>query len=220
MRFLRRFRPALVVAMLLAGACGPAPVAETDEVVDLFGAALSEAALERTNHRVTYDPAYRRIGYPGGDVPSDRGVCTDLVVRAYRALGLDLQRLVHEDMVKAFSEYPTRWGLTAPDPNIDHRRVPNLEVFFTRHGEVLPISDRAEDYRPGALVTWDVDGRPHIGIVVDRLSEDGERHLVVHNIGRGPRLEDVLFAYPVTGHYRYVVPGAVATPTAIPAATP
>jgi hypothetical protein len=168
-----------------------------------FVRALTVAALERTLHDVRYDPTYRRIGYPGGDVPAHFGVCTDVVIRAYRALGVDLQQLVHEDMQAHFDSYPTRWGLSAPDANIDHRRVPNLEVFFARHGEKLAVTDDPEDYLPGDLVTWDVAGRPHIGIMVDRRSADSGRHLVVHNIGAGPRLEDMLFDWPITGHYRY-----------------
>lgn len=164
---------------------------------------LTSAALERTRHDVRYDGGYRRIPYPGGDVPADIGVCTDVVVRSYRALGIDLQRLVHEDMVIAFASYPDRWGLSAPDRNIDHRRVPNLEVFFSRHGERLPITDRAGDYQPGDLVTWMVGPLPHIGIVVSVPSRDGRRFQIVHNISRGPRLEDILFDYPIVGHFRY-----------------
>jgi len=164
------------------------------------------AALERTRHRVTYNGAYRRIPYPGGDVPANTGVCTDVVIRAYRAgLGVDLQKRVHEDMRRAFARYPRTWGLSHPDPNIDHRRVPNLQVFLTRHGRGLPVSRDPGDYRPGDLVTWMVGGTlPHIGIVTDRRSADGERPLIVHNIGRGPKLEDMLFDFPITGHYRYL----------------
>ena len=163
--------------------------------------------MERLSHSVTYDGRYRAIAYPNGDVPESVGVCTDLVVRVYRAVGVDLQRRVHEDMVDAFAAYPKTWGLEAPDTNIDHRRVPNLQVFFERRGAALPVSDDPEDYEPGDLVTWMLPGRlPHIGIVVVRRSDDGLRPLIVHNIGRGPQLEDALFAYPVTGHYRYRPP--------------
>ena len=164
------------------------------------------AALAQTRQSVVYDGAYRRIPYPMGDVPADRGVCTDVVIRAYRAVGIDLQRLVHEDMEADFAAYPHLWGLSEPDANIDHRRVPNLKTFFARHGTNLPISPAAKDYAPGDLVTWMLPGNlPHIGIVTDRLSQDGEHPLVVHNIGAGPKLEDVLFAFPITGHYRYGV---------------
>jgi uncharacterized protein len=164
---------------------------------------LNAAALERTRHQVTYDPAYVRLAYPGGDVAADRGVCADVVIRAYRAVGIDLQRLVHEDMVRAFSRYPDLWGLSRPDRNIDHRRVPNLETFFRRHGRVLPVSRDPRAYRPGDLVSWRLpDGRPHIGIVATRVSADGTP-LVVHNIGAGPRLEDRLFDFAIAGHFRY-----------------
>ena len=167
---------------------------------------LSAAAVERTNHAVRYDPAYVRIPYPGGDVPADTGVCTDEIIRSYRALGVDFQKEVHEDMEQNFSAYSNgrRWGLAHTDSNIDHRRVPSLMVFFSRKGESLPISSRAEDYSPGDLVTWDLGGGvPHIGIVVDRTSPSTARYLVVHNIGRGPKMEDVLFSWKITGHYRY-----------------
>lgn len=169
-----------------------------------FSKRLAAAALERTSHHVTYDGSYRRVPYPNGDVPPDVGVCTDVVIRAYRELGIDLQREVHEEMQAHFEAFPKSWGLRAPDPNIDHRRVPNLRVFFARKGLTLPVSDRGRDYVAGDLVTWTVAGKlPHIGIVSDQSSADGSRPLVVHNIGRGPRIEDVLFAYPITGHYRY-----------------
>ncbi len=165
---------------------------------------LSAAALERTSHPVLYDAAYRVIAYPMGDVPADRGVCADEIIRAYRSLGIDLQRLVHEDMRAHFSAYPRLWGLAGPDPNIDHRRVPNLERFFARHGRTLTLGTSPGEYRPGDLVTWRLGGTlPHIGIVTDRRSEDGARPLIVHNIGAGPKLEDVLFAFPLFGHYRY-----------------
>jgi uncharacterized protein YijF (DUF1287 family) len=167
---------------------------------------LVAAAIERTHHSVRYDPAYVRIPYPGGDVPAGTGVCTDEVIRAYRAVGVDLQKEVHEDMKQNFSVYPRRWTWMSwrPDSNIDHRRVPNLMVFFSRRGQTLGITKRAEDYAPGDLVTWDL-GRnvPHIGIVVDRKSIASGRNMIVHNIGQGPMMEDVLFNWKITGHYRY-----------------
>ena len=172
---------------------------------------LVDAALERTAHTVRYDGRYLSIPYPGGDVPADQGVCSDVVIRAYRQLGIDLQQQVHEDMKAHFARYPSRrlWGLRRPDTNIDHRRVPNLEVFFARKGEQLAVSDAAGDYRPGDVVTWRLPGNlPHIGIVVDRQDAASGRPLVVHNIGAGPRLEDALFAFPITGHYRYLPPDA------------
>jgi hypothetical protein len=169
---------------------------------------LSDAALERTNHSVRYDPSYVGIPYPNGDVPADTGVCTDEVIRSYRALGIDLQKEVHEDIKANPTAYPNHSRGTHPhtDTNIDHRRVPNLMFFFTRKGESLPITNKSGDYTPGDLVTWDLGGNVlHIGIVVDRKSPSG-RYLVVHNIGWGPKLEDVLFNWKITGHYRYFGP--------------
>ena len=165
---------------------------------------LSDAALELTKYRVVYDPSYQKIAYPNGDVAPNRGVCTDVVIRAYRKLGIDLQQKVHEDMKANFSKYPKRWGLKRTDTNIDHRRVPNLETFFTRHGQKLTVSNNPDNYKPGDIVAWVLDnGLDHIGIVVDRKSKDGKRYLVVHNIGRGQVAEDCLFSWKITGHYRY-----------------
>lgn len=172
--------------------------------VDEFATRLVDAAMDRLSHNVIYDGSYRRIDYPNGDVPDHIGVCTDLVVRAYRAVGIDLQQAVHEDMKANFPAYPKVWGHSGPDANIDHRRVSNLQVFFERKGMMLGESPNAEDYRPGDLVTWVLPGNlRHIGIVVNRRSSDGRRPLVVHNIGDGPELDDVLFEFPITGHYRY-----------------
>ena len=173
-----------------------------------FAEKLSDAAIERTRHQVLYDGSYHVIPYPGGDVPEHIGVCTDVIIRSYRKVGLDLQRAVHEDMKEHFHLYPKLWGLRKPDPNIDHRRVPNLRVFFSRHGEALPVSEDADAYKVGDIVTWNLSRRgsvPHIGIVTDKISDAGVP-MVVHNIGAGPRLEDRLFAYEITGHYRYAAP--------------
>jgi uncharacterized protein len=181
---------------------------------------LAAAAIERTNHVVRYDPGYVGIAYPGGDVPAEAGVCTDEVIRAYRALGVDLQKEVHEDMSANFARYPagTVWRQKRPDKNIDHRRVPNLMVFFSRKGEILPITDNPSDYQPGDLVTWDLGrGLTHIGIVVDRKSLLGGRYLMEHNIGAGPKIEDVLFDWKITGHYRYLGPPAKPKATNQPA---
>jgi uncharacterized protein len=165
---------------------------------------LSEAAIGLTKDHVTYDPAYFRIPYPNGDVPANKGVCTDVVIRAYRKIGVDLQRAVHEDMRANFALYPKIWGLKRPDTNIDHRRVPNLRVFFGRKGQQKPVTNRAADYRPGDIVTWNLPrGLTHIGVVVNRKSADGQRCLIVHNIGNGQELSDCLFTYPITGHYTY-----------------
>ncbi|MEZ0225019.1 MAG: DUF1287 domain-containing protein [Alphaproteobacteria bacterium] len=165
------------------------------------------AAIAQSAYTKGYDGSYTVIPYPGGDVAKETGVCTDVVIRAYRALGFDLQQLVHEDMKKNFGLYPKIWGLKRTDTNIDHRRVPNLQVFFTRHGQKLAVSDNAADYKPGDIVTWDLTWPkrplPHIGIVTDRRSDDGLRPLIVHNIGRGAQVENMLFSYKITGHYRY-----------------
>lgn len=167
---------------------------------------LAAAAKERTKHHVTYNGSYFKIDYPNGDVPRHLGVCTDVIIRSYRKLGIDLQKQVHEDMASHFDQYPSKriWGLSKPDKNIDHRRVPNLQVFFKRHGDSLPITDNPSDYIPGDLVTWMLPGNlPHIGIVVDERSSDNSRPLIVHNIGSGPEMGDILFEYRITGHYRY-----------------
>jgi len=171
-----------------------------------FGMRLSRAAIGRTEYHIVYDPAYVRLDYPGGDVAADRGVCADVVVRALRVMQIDLQMLVHEDMTRAFSAYPNHWGLTQPDSNIDHRRVPNLEVFFARREASKPISNDASSYQPGDIVAWNLRGAmggwlPHIGIVTHQTAPSG-RPLIVHNIGAGPKLEDVLFNWKITGHYR------------------
>lgn len=165
---------------------------------------LAEQALKRTESKITYDSSYFKISYPMGDVPADKGVCTDVVIRSYRKLGIDLQQRVHQDMKHHFWKYPKIWRLTKPDTNIDHRRVPNLMVFFKRHGTVLPISKKALDYKPGDIVTWDLGGGvTHIGIVSDQKSKSQKGYQIVHNIGGGPRLEDVLFDWQVTGHFKY-----------------
>lgn len=168
---------------------------------------LSSAALNRTRSNVRYDGSYLKIAYPGGDVPQNIGVCTDVIIRSYRQLGIDLQEQVHRDMSAAFHTYPNprKWGLSKPDANIDHRRVYNLRNFFQRRGAALPITHNPRDYKPGDLVTWMVGPHlPHIGIVVNKPSKaDPNRLMIVHNIARGPQLEDILFAFPITGHYRY-----------------
>lgn len=166
---------------------------------------LAGAALARTHVEVAYDGSYLVIDYPNGDVPSQVGVCTDLVIRSYRALGIDLQQLLHEDIKDHFNDYPSKriWGLTKPDTNIDHRRVPNLQTFFERYGETLVVSNDASDYKSGDLVTWVLPGNlPHIGIVSTKVSTTGVP-LIVHNIGEGPKLENMLFNFPISGHYRY-----------------
>ncbi|MEX1033198.1 MAG: DUF1287 domain-containing protein [Cellvibrionaceae bacterium] len=168
---------------------------------------LVAAALERANHSVRYDGGYLSIPYPNGDVPATIGVCTDVIIRSYRALGIDLQQLVHEDMTENFAHYPSKriWNLSRPDSNIDHRRVPNLQVFFLRHGDTLAVTDNKYDYVAGDIVTWILPGNlPHIGIVTDRVSPATGNPLIVHNIGAGPKVEDMLFSHDITGHYRYL----------------
>jgi uncharacterized protein YijF (DUF1287 family) len=163
---------------------------------------LLEGAYLQVGKTASYDGAYRVIPYPGGDVPIESGACTDVIIRAYRHAGVDLQALVHEDMSRAFDAYPRLWGLRRPDSNIDHRRVPNLATFFQRHGVVLPVTASPDDFAPGDIVTWRLpSGVPHIGIVSDRA--EGATRLMVHNVGQGAKVEDVLFQYQITGHYRY-----------------
>ena len=167
-----------------------------------------EVAISLEDSSVRYDGSYRKIGYPLGDVPADVGVCSDVIIRAYRGIDIDLQQLVHEDMKKNFSVYPKIWGLSRTDRNIDHRRVLNLRAFFKRHGKSLSISDNPNDYKPGNLVTWNLKSNgslPHIGIVTNLYSHDKKRPVIMHNIGRGQVLEDMLFDYEITGHYRYRV---------------
>jgi uncharacterized protein YijF (DUF1287 family) len=169
-----------------------------------FATRLSNAALELTKQRVRYDPAYFRIPYPSGDVPENVGVCTDVVIRAYRKLGIDLQKEVHVDMAANFDKYPKKWGLKKTDTNIYHRRVPKLIRFFERLGTVKKISYRDNDYVPGDIVCWELSpGVTHIGIVVNIRSLDGKRYMIVHNIGGGQELEDCLFDFKIIGHYRY-----------------
>jgi hypothetical protein len=189
----------IAAALVLAAAFAAAGEASAELAKTLVAAAIAQTA-----RAVRYDGSYRPIPYPGGDVPADIGVCTDLVIRAYRAAGVDLQQRVHEDMKGAFGAYPRLWGLARPDANIDHRRVPNLQTYFRRHGASVSVTSDPQTYLMGDLVTWRLPGNlPHIGIVTDRRSRDGRRPLIVHNIGAGPELEDVLFRFPITGHYRY-----------------
>ncbi len=214
----RRLVIALLLLLLVAGCSSPVAsttgddgtgpvIGGTDHVVFEHRAtaealSLASAAESQVGKTLHYDPAYVKLDYPGGDVPLERGVCTDVVVRAMREVGIDLQAAVHEDMSADFGEYPRNWGLTRPDPNIDHRRVPNLRTYFQRTGKALSVSDRPEDYWPGDIVTWDVAGRPHIGIVSTIPAPDGRRYCITHNIGSGTRVEDRLFEFEITGHYR------------------
>jgi uncharacterized protein YijF (DUF1287 family) len=192
------------LALVLVLAAAPAGRGQGQSLPKGFAEKLVDAAKVQTSEKVTYDGSYRKIRYPNGDVPDNIGVCTDVLIRAYRQLGIDLQVKVHEDMKRSFSSYPQKWGLSEPDPNIDHRRVPNLQTFFRRRGAELPVSKDPEIYQPGDLVTWMLPGnRPHIGIVTFQRDNATRRPLIVHNIGQGPQIEDMLFEYPITGRYRY-----------------
>ena len=166
---------------------------------------ISDSAIELTKKNVTYDGAYYKIPYPNGDVPDTIGVCTDVVIRTYRAIGLDLQKEVYEDIKANFELYPQFWGQKKPDTNIDHRRVPNLMKYFERQGAEVSITNNGKDYLPGDVVSWSLQGGlTHIGIVVNKKSNDNKRFMVVHNIGRGQVLEDCLFDFKITGHYRFL----------------
>lgn len=202
----RKWALPLLVAALLSLVCAQdnQSVSHSQEA---FLTRLVAAAIERTQHSVRYVSEYVSIPYPGGDVPPETGTCADEIIRIYRAVGVDLQKEVHEDMVKDFAAYPRKWGLSRTDKNIDHRRVPNLMVFFQRKGEALPTNTNSRDYSPGDLVTWNLGGDiPHIGIVVSQKNLSTGRYMIVHNIGQGPKMEDVLFDWKITGHYRYYGP--------------
>lgn len=167
-------------------------------VADLVSAARAQLGVT-----IGYDPSYQRLDYPGGDVPLRTGVCSDVVIRAFRAgLGIDLQKVLHEDMRTHFTSYPAHWGLRRPDRNIDHRRVPNLRRYFERQGWALRVTDAAQDYQPGDIVSWRLPGNlSHIGIISDRVGISGVP-LVIHNIGAGTQEEDILFLFEITGHFR------------------
>lgn len=190
----------LLLLLLTGNAATTFPLVKIND----FYQKLSDSAIAIIDNKIEYDPAYYKISYPNGDVPKGKGVCTDVVIRAYRKLGIDLQKEVHIDMSKNFAKYPKTWGLKSTDTNIDHRRVPNLQTFFTRHGEVKAVTEKAEDYKPGDIVTWMINDKlPHIGIVVNKKTLIGNRFLIVHNVGNGQVMEDCLFKYKLTGHYRY-----------------
>lgn len=163
------------------------------------------SADEQTKKTKSYDPAYMVIDYPNGDVPIETGVCTDVVIRAFRSAGVDLQKEIHEDMAANFSVYPNKWNLKAPDKNIDHRRVPNMQTFFTRRGKSLPVTANTREYAPGDVVSWDLNGKgmTHIGLVSNIYNAETKRYLIIHNIGGGTVAEDVIFDWKITGHYRY-----------------
>jgi uncharacterized protein len=209
-----------VLFLALSSLTGCQAVRSSQRAVEVADRALAEAmqvkadatplekinagAIEQTTQTTSYDPSYVKLGYPNGDVPIETGVCADVVVRAFRKGGIDLQKELHEDMTKNFAKYPGKWGARRPDPNIDHRRVPNLMTWFDRQGKTRPATRDEKDYLPGDVVSWTLDnGLPHIGMVSKIKVEGTGRYAVVHNIGQGARIEDVLFAWKITGHYRY-----------------
>lgn len=194
------FTALLILTASTAGGFGQQSVRVSSPTIK----AVVESALNQTSVTRYYDPAYVKLAYPGGDPPADRGVCADVIVRAFRNAGVDLQKEIHEDMKSHFSAYPNKWGARRPDTNIDHRRVPNLMTYFGRMGKAIPISQSSADYKPGDVVAWQLSGEiTHIGIVSNALSGSPRRYLMVHNIGEGARLEDVLFSWKIIGHYRY-----------------
>ncbi len=192
-------RRAIVVAIPPTSIAKPLPPNAAPQLIQFV-----DAAVEQSKVTTGYDPAYVKIDYPNGDVPSDTGVCSDVVVRAFRKVGIDLQKEVHEDMQRAWSGYPRKWGARGTDTNIDHRRVLNLTTWFDRQGKSLSVSNDRADYLPGDVVAWELsDGIEHIGIVTNLSSEPDKHYFVVHNIGAGARIEDVLLAWKIIGHYRY-----------------
>jgi uncharacterized protein YijF (DUF1287 family) len=201
---------------LLAAACGDRPLRVAEQPAKLENARSTEIAstpvkqivenaIEQTKITKNYSQEYFKLTYPNGDPPIETGACTDVVIRAFRKAGVDLQKEVHEDMAANFGAYPKKWGLAGTDTNIDHRRVPNLQTFFDRRKKSIPVTNSAEDYQPGDVVTYDLDGKgmTHIGLVSNVWNAAGDRHLIVHNIGAGARAEDVLFNWKITGHFRY-----------------
>ena len=204
----RRSVLALLCMSVIASGCSHftniTGVDSEDVVVTGVTADIVNGALEQVGSTTEYDPAYVALAYPMGDVPTRTGVCSDVVVRAFRNAGLDLQRLIHEDMLRNFAAYPQRWELTKPDPNIDHRRVPNIATFFARHGGSLPVTQESSDYVPGDVVTWSIDGSPHTGVVSNKRRKGDDRFFIINNRGPGgAKVEDVLFAWKITGHYRW-----------------
>jgi uncharacterized protein YijF (DUF1287 family) len=210
----------LALALLLSTACRQQiaravkplkPPAQQTETIPLSAKSppqlklTIDGAIDQIGKTTSYDPSYQKIGYPNGDVPIETGVCSDVIVRAFRKGGIDLQKDLHEDMKDNFSAYPTRWGLKGTDSNIDHRRVPNLQTYFSRKGESLATDGGSETFLPGDIVTWDLQlgGTEHVGMVVNVWNKPTQRYLIVHNIGGGAMMEDVLFAWKITGHYRY-----------------
>src|ERR1044071_3566881 len=205
-----RTHPLLLLVAIIAPAMACAPKATQADRSQAASVEVKSAlrpvldsALAQTEQTTIYDPAYVKFTYPGGDLPIERGVCADVIVRAFRKGGVDLQKEVHEDMARNFAIYPNRWGLKAPDTNIDHRRVPNLMTYFKRRGKSLPITEQAKDYEPGDIVAWDLGrGLLHIGIVANAHPPQSENYYMIHNIGAGAQMEDIMFSWRIIGHYR------------------
>ena len=194
-----------IILLIISFACS-----DNDKIIELKIGIEKDfllAALERTKYNIIYNGNYFNIEYPNGDIPEGYGVCTDVIIRSYRAINIDLQQLIHEDIIKEFNDYPLRniWNQNSADSNIDHRRVPNLEIFFSKYGVSIPVSNNPSDYKPGDIVTWDLQGSSpwHIGIVTNKLSSVTNNPLIVHNIGRGPTIDDMIFDFPIRGHDRY-----------------
>jgi len=194
-----------IILLIISFACS-----DNDKIIELKNGIEKDfllAALERTKHNIIYNGDYFNIEYPNGDIPEGYGVCTDVIIRSYRAINIDLQQLIHEDIIEKFNDYPLQniWNQNSADSNIDHRRVPNLEIFFSKYGVSIPVSNNPSDYKPGDIVTWDLRGSSpwHIGIVTNKLSSVTNNPLIVHNIGRGPAIDDMIFDFPIRGHYRY-----------------
>jgi uncharacterized protein YijF (DUF1287 family) len=219
----KRIRKIAATALLLASFSGaacqkqiartqkplkpPESLTETHELTPNSSVQLNqliEGAKDQVGITTGYDPSYQKLDYPNGDVPVETGVCSDVIVRAFRKASIDLQKDMHEDMKSNFSAYPSKWGLKGPDSNIDHRRVPNLMTYFSRRGKSLSTDGDSETFLPGDIVTWDLGlGTDHVGIVVNVWYKPTQRYLIVHNIGGGTRMEDALFSWKITGHYRY-----------------
>tara|TARA_Y100001970_G_scaffold289610_1_gene420560 strand:+ start:1021 stop:1635 length:615 start_codon:yes stop_codon:yes gene_type:complete len=196
-----------IILLILSFACS-----DNEKIIELKNGIEKDfliAALERTKYNIQYNGDYFNIEYPNGDIPKKYGVCTDVIIRSYRKINIDLQQLIHEDITKKYNDYPLQriWNQNNADSNIDHRRVPNLEVFFSKYGKSIPVSNNPNDYKPGDIVTWDLPGSSpwHIGIVSDKISLISNNPLIIHNIGRGPEESDMIFDFPIRGHYRYFV---------------
>jgi uncharacterized protein YijF (DUF1287 family) len=200
----RSGRTSVIAAPVAAPVAAPSPIAMP--LSRNASAGLKQfvaAAIEQSGVTTGYDPAWVKIDYPNGDVAAETGVCSDVVVRAFRKAGIDLQKEVHEDMQRAFAEYPKRWGARGTDTNIDHRRVLNLMTYFNRQGKSLAVTSERAAYLPGDVVAWELsEGVEHIGVLTNFMSEN-KNYLIVHNIGAGARVEDVLMSWKIIGHYRY-----------------